>query len=153
VKLVLAAVAVAIPTFCMGATLPALGEAVAPSGQRLGIPVGGLYAINLLGAAAGTLAVPFVLLPRLGVDKTYACAVAGSLTVGLIALAWGASAAVPDPSPASPARSVSRLVLALSAISGLATCLSRPSGSGCSRSSMKTPSTRSRSSSSCSSSG
>jgi len=121
VKLVLAAVAVAIPTFCMGATLPALGEAVAPSGQRLGIPVGGLYAINLLGAAAGTLAVPFVLLPRLGVDKTYACAVAGSLTVGLIALAWGASAAVPDRSPASPARSVSRLVLALSAISGLAT--------------------------------
>jgi spermidine synthase len=124
VKLVLAWVAVGIPTFCMGATLPALGQAVAPSGKRLGIPVGGLYAINLLGAAMGTLAVPFVLLPRLGLDTTYACAVGGSLTVGLLACTLAARAASdepPDPVPASPARSVPVLVLSLSAVSGLST--------------------------------
>jgi spermidine synthase len=125
VKLVLACVAVAIPTFCMGATLPALGEAVAPSGERLGIPVGGLYAINLLGAAVGTLAVPFILLPRLGLDKAYACAVAGSLIVGLIACTQARLASstvrVPRQVPAAQSVSVPLLVLALSAISGLST--------------------------------
>ena len=89
VKLLLAVAAVGIPTFCMGGTLPALGEAIAAPGRRLGIPVGGLYAINLLGAALGTLAVPFVLLPRLGLDTSYACAVAGSLGVGLTAYVVG----------------------------------------------------------------
>ena len=123
VKLVLAAGAVGIPTFCMGATLPALGEAVAPSGKRLGVPVGGLYAINLLGAALGTLAVPFVLLPRLGLDRTYACAVAGSLTVGLVACihARRAPSGLTGPQQGPAARSVPVVVLLLSAMSGLST--------------------------------
>lgn len=125
VKLVLAWAAVGIPTFCMGATLPALGEAVAPSGKRLGVPVGGLYAVNLLGAAVGTLAVPFILLPRLGLDTAYACAVAGSLTVGLIACSQArlASDTVRSPSQAPAALSVSvpLVVLALSTLSGLST--------------------------------
>jgi spermidine synthase len=124
VKLILAAVAVGIPTFCMGATLPALGEAVAPSGKPLGIPVGGLYAINLLGAAVGTLAVPFVLLPRLGLDRAYVCAVVGSLTVGLVACTLAPRAApraLPDRSSKPAARSVPVLVLVLSAVSGLST--------------------------------
>ena len=127
VKLVLAWAAVGIPTFCMGATLPALGEAVAHSGKRLGISVGGLYAVNLLGAAAGTLAVPFVLLPRLGLDTSYACAVAASLTVGLIAVTRArlasATERAPNEAPAALSVSVSLplLVLALSAISGVST--------------------------------
>jgi hypothetical protein len=66
VKLLLALAAIGIPTFCMGGTLPALGQAIVSPGARLGVPVGGLYAINLLGASLGTLVVPFVLLPRLG---------------------------------------------------------------------------------------
>jgi spermidine synthase len=130
VKLVLAWAAVGIPTFCMGATLPALGEAVAPSGKRLGVPIGGLYAINLLGAAVGTLAVPFALLPRLGLDATYGWAVAGSLTVGLIACTYRArpaSGAVRVPKDALGAPSVASVpsvpsfVLVLSAVSGLST--------------------------------
>jgi spermidine synthase len=127
VKLLLAMAAVAIPTFCMGGTLPALGQAVAPSGERLGIPVGGLYVINLLGAAAGTLAVPFVLLPRLGLGASHACAVAGSLAIGLTAVAIGAAAPrrpLPEdelPRGATPRPPVAVAALALSCASGLLT--------------------------------
>jgi spermidine synthase len=124
VKLLLAAAAIGIPTFCMGGTLPALGEAVVPTGKRLGMPVGGLYAINLAGAALGTLAVPFVLLPRLGLGTTYAGAICGSLTVGVVACVFGWSsheAARPVPPAAPPSVSVPVLVLALSFLSGLST--------------------------------
>jgi len=120
VKLLLAWAAVALPTFCMGATLPALGEVVARSGRRLGIPVGGLYAVNLLGAALGTLAVPFLLLPRLGLDRTYACAIAGSLAVGLLACLTP-EAARPVVPAAPPSVSMPAFVLALSFVSGLST--------------------------------
>ena len=127
VKLLLAMAAVGIPSFCMGGTLPALVEAVAPSGRRLGIPAGGLYAINLMGASVGALAVPFVLLPRLGLDRSYACAVVASVAVGLTAAVIGnATPARPTaerPPPGHPEAprepSVRRVVLALSALSGL----------------------------------
>ncbi|HUG54794.1 MAG TPA: fused MFS/spermidine synthase, partial [Vicinamibacteria bacterium] len=129
VKLLLAMAAVGIPTFCMGGTLPALGEAIAAPGRRLGIPVGGLYAINLLGAALGTLTVPFVLLPRLGLDTSYACAVAGSLGVGLTAYVIGSKAPRrPSPEGPPPSRgdtshppSVAGVVLVLAGVSGLCT--------------------------------
>jgi spermidine synthase len=129
VKLLLAVAAVAVPTFCMGGTLPALGQAIASPGRPFGIPVGGLYAINLLGAALGTLTVPFVLLPRLGLDRSYACAVAASLGVGLAAYAIG-SATPPPPSPegllpppseASRPPSLAPAILILSGVSGLCT--------------------------------
>jgi len=128
VKLLLAMAAVGIPTFCMGGTLPALGEAIAPGGRRLGVQVGGLYAINLLGAALGTLTVPFVLLPRLGLDTSYAWAVAGSLGVGVTACVVGWTSP-PRPAPESPRASrngpdtppVAGLVLVLSGVSGLCT--------------------------------
>ena len=129
VKLLLALAAIGIPTFCMGGTLPALGQAIASPGARLGIPVGGLYAINLLGATLGTLAVPFVLLPRLGLAASYACAVAGSLAVGLTAYLIGSAtpqgpasdSAHPIDGGASPRPSVAGAVLVLSGLSGLCT--------------------------------
>lgn len=96
VKLALAIVAVGLPTFFMGGTLPVLAEAVAAGRAPLGIPVGGLYAFNLLGAAAGAFAVPFLLLPRLGVGASHVTVVAGSLTVGTIASAFGARIARDD---------------------------------------------------------
>jgi spermidine synthase len=129
VKLLLAMIAVGIPTFCMGGTLPALSEAVAVSGKGLGIPVGGLYAINLLGATAGTLAVPFVLLPRLGVDRSYWGAVASSLAIGLAAWAAGSGAGrprdratiAPEPARERTAGAGWGSVLGLSAVSGVCT--------------------------------
>jgi spermidine synthase len=129
VKLVLALGAIGIPAFCMGGTLPAIGQAVAPSGGRLGLRAGGLYAVNLLGAALGTLAVPFVLLPRLGLHVTYACAAGGSLAVGLAACAIGRARAAggprepaardrPRPASAPPA---ARVALGVAGLSGLCT--------------------------------
>jgi spermidine synthase len=64
VKLLLAFAATAPAAFAMGGTLPVLAEATARADRGLGVSVGGLYAANLAGAVAGTLAVPFVLLPR-----------------------------------------------------------------------------------------
>jgi spermidine synthase len=122
-KLGLAFGALALPTFAMGGTLPVLAEATAPRDRRLGVSVGGLYAANLAGAVAGTLAVPFVLLPRLGSDGSYALAVAGSLTVGALAaaLSRGEAPRAPADRPPEDGPAVPRATLALSAFSGAAT--------------------------------
>jgi spermidine synthase len=127
VKLLLAVAAIGLPAFCMGGTLPALAGAIASPGSRLGIPVGGLYAIHLLGAALGTLAVPFVLLPRLGLAASYACAIAGSLAIGVTAFLVGSRTAGGPSSEGAPAHpgspsltpSIAGVVLVLSAVSGL----------------------------------
>jgi spermidine synthase len=121
-KLALALIAVAIPTFCMGGTLPALAEAVAGRDER-GRGIGRLYAINVAGATGGALAVPFVLLPALGVRGTYLLAVAGSVTVGLTVL-WLARSRGRDAPAATFAKGVvppPTAVLVLAAVSGFAT--------------------------------
>ncbi|HEY4245639.1 MAG TPA: hypothetical protein VGM64_02220 [Lacunisphaera sp.] len=73
-----------IPTFCMGGTLPLLGQMVDRGQRRLGQTAGWLYVVNTMGAGLGVLAVPFLLLPRLGLNGTvWLCAVIN----GLLALA------------------------------------------------------------------
>lgn len=62
--------AVLIPTFCMGGTLPLLGQWVDRGCQQLGISVGWFYVVNTAGAGLGALAVPFIFLPQLGLAKT-----------------------------------------------------------------------------------
>jgi len=57
-KLLLAMVALFLPTFCMGGTVPVLALALAATGRRVGVVGSGLYAANTLGAAAGALSVP-----------------------------------------------------------------------------------------------
>ncbi len=130
-KLGLAALAVAVPTLFMGGTLPALAEGLAPLGRRLGVSVGSLYSVNVLGAALGALAVPFALLPTLGLGGSELCVVAGSLAVGLAAVSIGSAfgrSGERDPSTlthGAAATSSGRLspsaVLGLAAWSGLAT--------------------------------
>lgn len=61
---------VLIPTFCMGGTLPLLGQWVDRGQQRLGLTAGWLYVVNTVGAGLGALAVPFLLLPQLGLAHT-----------------------------------------------------------------------------------
>jgi spermidine synthase len=132
-KLGLACLAVGVPAFFMGGTLPVLGEAVAPFGRRLGVSLGSLYAVNVLGAALGAMAVPFVLLPHIGLRRAELLVVAGSLSVGLAAVAVGSGMAKPQTPPSEganrrrgrPATGSPRLapgsVLALAGWSGLAT--------------------------------
>ena len=85
-----AAVAVAIlpTTFCLGATLPALGQALA-SIESVGRRGGLLYAINTLGGVLGAAAAGFGLPVFVGVRASYVIAAGASLLAGLMAIAIG----------------------------------------------------------------
>lgn len=107
-KALLAFVALALPTFCMGGTLPILAQELDRGPRQLGVSVGRFYVANTLGAAAGALSVPLLLLPALGISRTIAACVAAN---GLIALAaWRldrnapSPASNPNPNDAVPTR-------------------------------------------------
>ena len=68
--LVVAFVVLAIPTGCMGATLPMLTRYVVRSEDQIGPRVGWLYALNTVGAVGGTVTAGFLLLPALGLSGT-----------------------------------------------------------------------------------
>ncbi len=102
------------PCTLMGATLPLLSRAVIERNDQVGRAVGGLYAVNTLGAVAGCVAAGFVLIPALGLRTTTASAACLNLGVGLVALALGRHAtrtvgarpqvdAAPKPRISSPA--------------------------------------------------
>ncbi|MDX2478777.1 MAG: fused MFS/spermidine synthase [Desulfuromusa sp.] len=78
-----------VPTLLMGATLPILSRVVIRRLELVGHELGKLYAINTLGAVAGTIAAGFFLISRFGLYGAIYIAVAGNLAVGL--LAWIAS--------------------------------------------------------------
>ena len=68
--LVVAFIVLAIPTGCMGATLPMLTRYVVRSEDQIGPRVGWLYALNTVGAVGGTVTAGFLLLPALGLSGT-----------------------------------------------------------------------------------
>ncbi|HYN05420.1 MAG TPA: fused MFS/spermidine synthase [Vicinamibacteria bacterium] len=75
------------PTFLMGASLPAMAEAVvAPPGQ-LARRVAWLYALNTVGGVVGTLAAGFFLIEHLGITRSLFVGAAGSALVALAAFA------------------------------------------------------------------
>ncbi|HKS38597.1 MAG TPA: fused MFS/spermidine synthase [Verrucomicrobiae bacterium] len=86
VKTVLAMLALFIPTFCLGGTVPLLGQAIAAEHRQLGVSAGGLYAANTFGAALGAFSVPFFWLPNLTATASYGICIAASLLIG--AIAW-----------------------------------------------------------------
>ena len=61
---------IAIPTGLMGATLPLLARHTVREQNELGPRIGILYAINTLGAVAGTLTAAFFCLPAFGLKQT-----------------------------------------------------------------------------------
>jgi spermidine synthase len=84
-RLVLAALVLAAPTFLMGGTLSAAARAVTTeddSGRRR---VALLYAANTAGAVTGVLLAGFVMLERYGNRRTLWIAAALNLTIGAIA--------------------------------------------------------------------
>jgi spermidine synthase len=86
VKSCLAAVALFVPAFLMGGTLPLLAQAFVAAPDELG-EVGGLvYAANTFGATAGALSVPFFLLPAYGANRSYYAAAALNVLVGAAAV-------------------------------------------------------------------
>ncbi|MEM8962306.1 MAG: fused MFS/spermidine synthase [Acidobacteriota bacterium] len=86
--LVFSFVIVGIPTAMMGATLPLLVRFWVVTERQISRGVATLYMVNTLGAAAGTLAAGFVLIPRLGLGMTIWVAVAINLFVAGLAWLW-----------------------------------------------------------------
>jgi spermidine synthase len=86
VKLLLTLIALFLPTFFVGGTVPVLARAFVGERAQLGVIGSGLYAANTLGAALGALSVPFCWLPLLGANASYAVCVGLNIIVG--ALAW-----------------------------------------------------------------
>lgn len=79
-------IVLAIPTACMGATLPMLTRYAVTTESEIGSRVGTLYAINTLGAVLGTVVAAFVLLPSLGLMGTVWSGVAINLLVFVLAV-------------------------------------------------------------------
>ncbi len=94
-------VALFLPTFLMGMSLPFLTRAMVTSVTGAGRTVGLLYAVNTLGAALGALAAPWVLIRLTGIRGAVYAAALANLTAGVGALWVGikAAAACDAPSP------------------------------------------------------
>ncbi len=89
VRMALALLVLAVPTFLMGGTLPALARSLQDA-QDLGRrEVGSLYAINTFGAVAGGFLSTFVLVEVFGVTSTLWLAAAINAVVGLLAIRLG----------------------------------------------------------------
>ena len=86
VRVAVAIVSVLVPATAIGGTLPVLAQFVASRAESLGVRAGGLYAVNTLGACAGALAVPAVLLPSLGATGALRAAITINLLVAAGAL-------------------------------------------------------------------
>ncbi|HYU35923.1 MAG TPA: fused MFS/spermidine synthase [Thermoanaerobaculia bacterium] len=112
VRLVLATLVLALPTFLMGGTLPAAARAVERSTDAGRRAVGLLYAVNTLGAVVGILLATFVALEALGVRKTIWEAALLNLLVALAArsLARRMEAATPGTDPAVDRRGAGSIV-------------------------------------------
>jgi spermidine synthase len=84
-KTILACVALAIPTICMGGTLPALGAFIDHGEHRLGRTAGLLYVMNTAGAALGVLAFPLILLPKVGAQSSLIFCAVTNLLISAVA--------------------------------------------------------------------
>ena len=76
-----------VPTTLMGATLPVLCKFAVERIDKIGWDVGRLYAVNTLGAAAGSFIAAFVLIEAIGVAATIYVAAAINLLIALAAWA------------------------------------------------------------------
>jgi len=95
------------PTVLMGMSLPFLVRAVVTDVAGAGRRIGWLYGVNVLGAAAGALAAPWLLLPAAGIHGAVLIAAAANALVGLGALALirlpGPGTDAPSLAPVQPA--------------------------------------------------
>ena len=76
----------ALPTAMMGITLPLLSAAVSGPGRANGTNISLLYAINTLGAMSGTLLSGLILIPAIGIQRSFMLAATLNVAVGAISL-------------------------------------------------------------------
>lgn len=99
VKLILALLLVFPPAFCMGGTVPVIGEALIQVRARFATTAALVYGLNTLGAATGAVLAGFYLPLWLGFRGT--CLLALAVSAGVAAVAWAlASREPPGPRPA-----------------------------------------------------
>jgi spermidine synthase len=85
-RFTIALLALLIPTFLMGGTLPLLIRGVTSNLPQLGRLTGRLYGINTLGAAVGIAVAGFLLLPRIGLFNTIMTGVGTNLAIAMVVL-------------------------------------------------------------------
>lgn len=83
-KLIVSVLVLLPPAILMGGTFPAIVRA--PSGTSSRRRIAALYAVNILGAVAGTLATGFFFIQSLGLSLTMLLTAAMNIVIGLIAL-------------------------------------------------------------------
>lgn len=98
-RLVCSFAILAIPTTMMGITLPLLTAAVSQRAGSAGTGVSLLYAINTLGAMSGTLLAGYILIPAIGIQKSFMLAALLNVMVGAAALLLNRSRAESIDSP------------------------------------------------------
>ena len=81
--------ALVVPTFLMGMSLPFLVRAMVRDSATASRTIGVLYGINVLGASAGALVTPWLLIRFQGMEGAVLWGVAGNTLAGLVALAAG----------------------------------------------------------------
>jgi spermidine synthase len=86
-RFLLAVLVLILPTTLMGATLPVLSKFIVRSRRTIGSGVGKLYAVNTLGAMAGTFLAGFVFIPALGERGTTLLASSVCFFVAVLAVA------------------------------------------------------------------
>ncbi len=107
VQIAISAVILLVPTVLMGSTLPLLGRFVTALEAEAGHLVGRLYALNTLGAAAGTFLAGFFMIRMFGVMGTLYAAASLNLIVAaggwlLSVFSSAATADVPEPTAPRP---------------------------------------------------
>jgi spermidine synthase len=117
-KLIACGLVVLVPATLMGATLPVLCRYFMNDPARIGLSLGWLYAVNALGAVAGSLLAGFLLIPRLGLRGAMLVGVGTSLTVGAIAWAAHRKFAYGLPKHVAPARGAKQVEMATGSTAG-----------------------------------
>ena len=100
-RFALSVVLLAGPAILMGGTIPAVAAAIRAEPRARGSGIGLLYAVNTIGAVAGTLAAGFWLLPAIGLAATMRSAAILSGLAGIVAVIAGRPAGAAEPEPAA----------------------------------------------------
>lgn len=120
-KILLSALFLFPPAFCMGATLPVLGQYLIRNAAELAPTFSVLYAANTLGGAAGALAASFVFPGLFGYRGTCLLAIACSGAISFVAYRIETDAAS-SPTAAEPRQGrAGAALLVLAFVSGVAT--------------------------------
>jgi spermidine synthase len=77
-----------VPTVCLGMTLPLVSRIATVELSHTGRSVGTVFAVNTFGTVLGAVVTGFLLLPALGLARTFVLGIALNAMIGLAAVSW-----------------------------------------------------------------